>query len=79
MISDTGSAQAVSKAAEEFLRTLHRAFEHARETVTPEEFERLKIAVGSVVGTLEVELLWPLYKLHPELEPDNLKARETRS
>lgn len=79
MISDTSSAQAVSKAAEEFLQTLHRAFEHARGTLSPEEFETLKNSVGSVVGTLEVELLWPLYKLHPELEPDNLKDWESRS
>jgi hypothetical protein len=23
---------------------------------------------------MEVDLLWPLYKLHPELEPENLRG-----
>jgi hypothetical protein len=79
MISDSTSAQAVSKAAEQFLEELSRALELARATVPAEEIERLKVAVGRVVGTLEVELLWPLYKLHPTLEPENLRAREARS
>lgn len=42
-----------------------------------EEFERLKRAVGEVVGTLEVDFLWQLYKQHPSLEPENLKGWET--
>ncbi len=79
MIPDPTSAQAVSKAAEHFLGELSRAFEAARSSATPEEFERLKQVVGVVVGTLEVDLLWPLYKQHPNLEPENLKGWESRS
>ena len=77
MISDLNSAQAVSSAAENFLRELSRALEQARGTARPEELERLKRSVGSVVGTLEVDLLWPLYKQHPDLEPENLKGWRT--
>jgi hypothetical protein len=72
MISDPTSAESVSKAAENFLRELSLAFESARTSCSAEEFERLKVAVGNVVGTLEADLLWPLYKLHPRLEPENL-------
>lgn len=78
MIPDPTSAQAVSRAAEHFIVELSRAFEAARSSTTPEEFERLKRAVGVVVGTLEVDLLWPLYKQHPNLEPENLKNWESR-
>ena len=79
MISDPTSAQKISEAAEHFLGDLSRAFELARASSTPDEFERLKKAVGVVVGTLEVDLLCPLYKQHPNLEPENLKGCETRS
>lgn len=74
MISDPTSAQAISKAAENFLGELSRAFELARSSSTPDEFEQLKQAVGVVVGMLEVDLLWPLYKQHPNLEPANLSG-----
>ena len=79
MISNVNSAQAVSQAAEQFLRELSEALELARNTAEPGDFERLKHAVRVLVGTLEVDLLWPLYKLHPDLEPDNLKGWEARS
>jgi len=75
MISDPVHARAVSESAEAFLRTLHEAFEAARNAVPPDEFESLKVAVAEVVGTLEVDLLWPLYKRHPELEPENLRTK----
>jgi hypothetical protein len=73
MITNSTSALAVSKAAEQFIQELSRSLELSRATDSPTDFERLKQAVGSVVGTLEVDLLWPLYKQHPDLEPENLK------
>ena len=79
MIADPDSARAVSNAAEQFLRELSEALELARGTEPAADFERLKQAVGVVVGTLEVDLLWPLYKHHPNLEPENLKNWEARS
>lgn len=78
MIADPTSALEVSKAAEHFLSELARAFESARSTSTPDEFARLKQAVGVVVGTLEVDLLWPLYKQHPGLEPEYFRGVEGR-
>lgn len=63
--------------AEAFLRELSLALDVVRTTGSAEEFERLKRAVGEVVGTLEVDLLWSLYKQHPSLEPENLKGWET--
>lgn len=74
MISNPTSALEVSKAAEHFLSVLESAFESARSTATPDEFARLKHVVGVVVGTLEVDLLWPLYKQHPDLEPVSLRG-----
>lgn len=77
MISDPDRARAVSEAAEAFLGELSLALELVQSTGSSEEFERLKRVVGEVVGTLEVDLLWPLYRQHPALEPENLKGWDT--
>ena len=73
MISDKKQATAVSKAAEEFIKQLSLSLRAAQTTGNNDDFERLRAASGQVVGTLEAALLWPLYKEHPELEPENLK------
>jgi len=77
MIPDANHARIVALSAETFLRDLSAALEAARTSATPAEFARLKHAVGNVAGTLEVDLLWPLYKEYPTLEPENLKNWET--
>lgn len=79
MIADANSARAVSEAAERFLQELSRALELARNTAAPDDFERLKQAVGVMVGTLEIDLLWPVCKQHPSLQPENLKDWAVRS
>ena len=74
MISDRQRAVAVSNAAEEFIRQLSLALKAVQSSGSSVEFERLRKAIGQVVGTLETDLLWPLYKQYPELEPENLKG-----
>lgn len=73
MIPDRESAIGVSTAAEEFIKQLSIALEAVRANGSNAEFERLRTAIAQVVGTLETDLLWPLYKQHPDLEPENLK------
>jgi hypothetical protein len=75
VINDKSIATAVGAEAERFIEQLSAALlaAHAKPN---EDIERLKRAIGEVVGTLEVSLLWPLYKAHPELEPENLKDWE---
>jgi hypothetical protein len=76
MITNSTTAQAVSNAAEQLIQELSLSLERSRDADTSADFERLKQAIGSVVGTLEVDLLWPLYKQHPHLEPESLKYRD---
>jgi len=77
MISDPSSARSVATAAEAFIQELSIALRVAQSTAKPEELEKLKRAIGMVIGSMEVELLWPLYKQHPSLEPENLKGWES--
>jgi pyruvate/2-oxoacid:ferredoxin oxidoreductase beta subunit len=73
MLSSKELATAVTAAGERFVEALSECLTIAKSSSTPEEYERLKRAVGSVVGTLEIDLLWPLYREHPDLEPENLR------
>ena len=72
MITSTKLATEVSIAGEHFVETLSKCLIDAQTSCSPEEYEQFRKAVGSVVGTLEIDMLWPLYKKHPELEPENL-------
>jgi hypothetical protein len=74
MISTNNLASKVSAAGEQFIVSLNVALNTAKDSCSPEEFERFKKAIGTIIGTLEIELLWPLYKQHPDLEPESLKG-----
>jgi len=76
MISDHHQAVAVAEAAEEFIKELSLALKAVQANGSAEDLERLRKSIGEVVGILETELLWPLYKQHPDLEPENLKNWE---
>lgn len=73
MIRSKSLAETLAQEGESFIIGLSRALIEAKAVCAPEEYERFKHAIGMVIGTLEVKLMWPLYKLHPELEPGNLR------
>lgn len=73
MFEHKGIATAVSNSSEKFIADLNSALNQARETLAPDEYERFRKSVGIVVGTIEVDMLSPLYKTHPDLEPETLK------
>jgi hypothetical protein len=74
MIPPKPLATSVANAGETFVVALSRALRQAQTECSSEDYERFKRAVGAVIGTLEIELMWPLYKSHPELEPENLRG-----
>jgi hypothetical protein len=76
MIQSKTLAEALAKEGESFIKGLNQALLESKTICSPEEYEKFKRAVGIVVGNLEIELMWPLYKLHPELEPESLKGWE---
>ena len=73
MIQSKSLAETLAQEGESFIVGLNRALIDAQAICTPEEYARFKHAIGIVIGTLEIKLMWPLYKLHPELEPENLR------
>ncbi|MFZ2267274.1 MAG: hypothetical protein WAV95_06815 [Azonexus sp.] len=72
MLKNKEMATAVSLSGEQFIADLNAVLNKARTTCEPEEYQRFLKSVGLVVGTIEVDMLGPLYKQHPDLEPDGL-------
>lgn len=73
MVTSKKIATDISAASEAFLVSLNKALLDAKAECSPQEYEQFKKAVGAVVGGLELDMLWPLYKKHPELQPENLR------
>lgn len=74
MISSEKLASSICNAGEEFIIELGKALDDAKLSLPLDEYENLKKAIGVVLGTLDVDLLWPLHTKYPELEPKNLKG-----
>lgn len=45
-----------------------------RERCSEEEFKRYRIAVGGVLVAIYSDIMDPIFKEHPDLEPDSLKT-----
>lgn len=44
-----------------------------RDNCSPEEFRMYRTAIGKVMGEILLEVLNPLYKLHPDIKPTEMK------
>ncbi len=74
MLRSVETATEVAKAGEAFVAALSEALSTSKASTSPEEFERFKRAVAIAIGTVEIELLWPIYRQHPDLEPPSLRG-----
>ena len=45
------------------------------DTCTAEEAMKFRRAAGKIMGHIFVDILDPVYREHPELEPEELKSR----
>lgn len=75
MITSKKAAIEVTAAGERFVETLSKCLIEVQSSSTPEEFEQLRRVIGLTIGRLDTELLEPIYRLHPELEPPGLRGK----
>jgi hypothetical protein len=73
VISDPDTARKVAKLALEIGRRLDRSLAHVQATCSPEECTSYRRAVGKVKREMLLEVLSPLYALHPDLKPPELR------
>ena len=75
MLSDKEFATKVLAETAECLRRLNTLLLEAQETVPADEFKQLRRGVGMVLGYMYTDVDRPIHKMHPELEPEELKDR----
>ena len=75
MISDRDFAAKVLEDSAACFKRLNDLLFDAQETLSKKEFNKLRIAVGMVLGELYLQVEKPLHEAHPELEPEQLRDR----
>ena len=58
----------------EFQRQLMDLLSRSEQTEPPEEFQKFQRAIGSVVWELGAAFLYPVYRRHTHLMPDEMKG-----
>lgn len=75
MLSDKDFATKVLAETTECLKRLNILLLEAQETIPADEFKQLRQGIGMVLGYMYTEVDRPIYKVHPDLEPEELKDR----
>jgi len=74
LLSSVELATEVVRAVSEFEKKLMQLLEKAKETEPAEDSKKLERACGSVAFELGENLLYPIYRRHKELIPEDLKG-----
>jgi hypothetical protein len=70
MISNKDVARYLSQVMIDTGSRLNEFLYEVQEKCSQEDFKRCKRAVGSVLGTIAIEVLNPLYSEHPDIKPE---------
>jgi hypothetical protein len=75
MIKDRARASAVAQAAEALITQLLRSAETAPDGTFAATSEAERRRLVQLIGKIESELLGPLYKQYPNIEPDSPRKK----
>jgi len=73
MIKNRELARQVIDALDESSNVINESIRLVKEGCSEEEFVAYRKAAGFVMGYLYTDVLAPIYKQHPDLEPNELK------
>lgn len=73
MIKNRDLARQVIDALDESSSVINESIRLVKERCTEEEFVAYRKAAGFVIGYLYTDVLAPIFKQHPDLEPEELK------
>jgi hypothetical protein len=75
MLSNKEAAQQVEKAARLCLATCNGSIRRVMETCPDGEFQGFRRTVGLIMGSLCVDVLMPINRSYPELQPEEFKPQ----
>ncbi|MBK9266949.1 MAG: hypothetical protein IPM54_45140 [Polyangiaceae bacterium] len=59
----------------EYSGKLDRSVQLVKDTCSEEEFIDYRTAVGTIMGEMYTEIMWPIFHDHPDLEPEEMKPQ----
>lgn len=72
MINDEIVAKEISQLMLTYAQTLDQSVEQVEAKCSAREFEAYRTAVGKIMGYMLLDIMNPLYELHPNLKPKEL-------
>lgn len=78
MIREKVVAEKISSLVLQCGRELDESVALVKESCSDEEFSTYRKAIGKIMGELLIEVMNPLYKLHPEIKPPDLYIPEDK-
>ena len=67
-------ARQISELMLEYYAKLDASVQLVRDRCSKEEFKKYREAIGLIMGYMTTEVMMPLYKKNPDLEPPGFKA-----
>ena len=74
LLSSSGLAKELSRIVSDFNSRLIKTLRKAKKVEPPDEYEKVQDAVGRVIYETGAQLLYPIYRRHQELMPEELKG-----
>jgi hypothetical protein len=71
---DQEVAHQISSLMLEYFAKLNASVQLVQERCSDEEFKDYRRAIGLILGEMTTEVMMPLYRKHPELEPPEFKT-----
>lgn len=68
-------AEKVLALIKEYSGKLDASVQMVKDTCTKQEFLDYRRAAGRIMGEMHIEILRPIFKEHPELEPEEWKPK----
>lgn len=78
MINQLETAKKISELMLDTYNRLDESVSLVRTTGTDEEFERYRAVIGRVLGRILIDILNPLYSMHPSLRPPGLDTPSSK-
>ncbi|MBK5143866.1 hypothetical protein I2494_09065 [Budviciaceae bacterium BWR-B9] len=73
MINNTEVAESISDLMLKIGKDINESIILVQAECSPDEFSAYKLAAGKVMGEILLEIMNPIYEMHPDIIPDELK------
>jgi hypothetical protein len=78
MVNQRDTAKKISELMLDTYKRLDESVSLVRKTGTDEEFETYRAVIGEVLGRILINILNPLYSIHPSLRPPGLDTPSSK-